>query len=319
MSQSSTSPALSRPGSELAPLLAALGAAVLWGGSFAATKTALAQFTPMTLMWLRMTLATLLLLPFARVVLPKNLRPGDIKYLAAASLLMPCAYFLCEANALRLTTSAQAGVISSSVPLLVGAGAALFLGETLNGRVLAGLSLSVAGVAWLSLASAPQASAPAPLLGNALEFLAMFCAAGSMLLVKRLSGRYGPWTLTAVQTVTGALFFLPGAAGVTAAPWDWPQDATLAVLFLGGLVTLGAFGLYNWALSRLPAARVSAFINLVPIIAVALGWLTMDETLNLTQAMAAAVVLAGVALSQGRASKLPRRAAAPSGPVRESA
>jgi len=289
-----------------APVLAALAAALLWGGSFAATKTALTAFAPMTLMWLRMTLAALLLLPFARGVLPRGVRRGDGTLLAAASLLLPCAYFLCEANALSLTTSAQAGVISSSVPLLVGVGAAIFLHEPLPWRMLLGLVLSVAGVAWLSLAGAPAASAPAPLLGNALEFLAMACAAGSMLLIKRLSGRYGPWTLTAVQTVTGALFFLPGAAGIAAPPWDWPRDAALAVLFLGGLVTLGAFGLYNWALSRLPAARVAAFINLVPLVAVALGWLALDEALSGPQALASAVILAGVALSQSGARLAPQ-------------
>jgi len=300
MSRSATMAASGRQG-DILPVLASLGAALLWGGSFSAAKTALAVFPPMTLMWLRMTLAVLLLLPFARSVFPKNVRRSDWKYLAAASLLLPCAYFLCEANALRLTTSAQAGVISSSVPLLVGIGAALFLGEALPGRVLLGLCLSVAGVAWLSLAGTPGDAAPAPLLGNVLEFLAMICAAGSMLLVKRLSGSYGPWALTAVQTVIGAIFFLPGASGIPSAPWQWPGEAALAVLFLGGLVTLGAFGLYNWALSRLPAARVSAFINLVPIVAVCLGWLVLGESLNAAQALAATLVLGGVALSQASA------------------
>lgn len=292
-----------RPSGEILPVLAALAAALLWGGSFSATKTALAAFPPMTVMWLRMTLATLLLLPFARNVLPRNVRPGDWKYLAATSLLMPCAYFLCEANALSLTTSAQAGVISSSVPLLVASGAAVFMHEPLPRRTLLGLCLSVAGVAWLSLSGAPEASAPAPLLGNALEFLAMICAAGSMLLIKKLSGRYGPWTLTAMQTIIGALFFLPGAGNVGTAPWDWPRGAALSILFLGGLVTLGAFGLYNWALSRLPAARVSAFINLVPLVAVALGWLLLGEALTLPQAMAAGLVLTGVGLSQAGGKK----------------
>lgn len=302
-STSTVHPAPPAPsGQALMPLFAALTAALLWGGSFSAAKIALATFSPMSLMWLRMTLATLLLLPLAHRVLPRNVQRKDLKLLAATCLLMPCGYFLFEANALRLTTSTQAGVISSFVPLLVALGAAMFLGEALTRRVVAGLALSMAGVAWLSLSGTAEGSdsAPAPLLGNALEFLAMVCAAGSMLLVKRLSGRYGPWSLTAMQTMVGAVFFLPGATGVDTAPWDWPPEAALAVLFLGGLVTLGAFGLYNWALSRLAAARVSAFINLVPLVAVAFGWLFLGETLTPLQCLAAVMIISGVALSQGR-------------------
>jgi drug/metabolite transporter (DMT)-like permease len=70
--------------------------------------------------------------------------------------------------------------------------------------------------------------------------------------------------------------------------------------FLGGGVTLGAFGLYNWALSRIPASRDAAFINLVSVVAVAAGWLLMGEPLTPLQCLAALAVAGGVGLSQMR-------------------
>ncbi|EPR44273.1 protein of unknown function DUF6 transmembrane [Desulfovibrio sp. X2] len=285
--------------SGLLPVLALVGAVLLWGGSFSTMKIAVGAFGPMSVMWLRMVIALVLLLPFAKKLWPRGARPGDWKLLAAMSALLPCAYFMFEANALRFTTSAQAGVVSSSVPVLVAVGAALFLGEPLTRRAVAGLVLSVAGVAGLSLAGAPGVAAPAPLLGNMLEFLAMVSAAGSMLLVKKLCGRYGPWTLTALQTLAGSLFFLPGATELPRAmPWDWPAVPALCVLFLGSFVTLGAFGLYNWGMSRLSAGRASAFINLVPLVAVAGGWLWLGEALAPAQAASAALVLCGVIYGQ---------------------
>ena len=49
--------------------------------------------------------------------------PGDWKVLTLLCLMQPCAYFLLEGYAVSLTTSAQAGMVSALVPLLVAAGA----------------------------------------------------------------------------------------------------------------------------------------------------------------------------------------------------
>ena len=78
------------------------------------------------------------------------------------------------------------------------------------------------------------------------------------------------------------------------------------MLFLGSFVTLGAFGLYNWGMSRIPASRAATFINLVPVTAVVLGWVMLNETLTLYQIMASAVVVGGVYLSQKAQSRVDR-------------
>lgn len=313
----------------LLPALAALGAVTLWGLSFPAMKVAVQALGPMPLMWARMMVAMALLAPFTTRLFPSRtvaavpsgtpVRRGFWSgvprwhklLLVPTVLLQPCLYFLCESNAMQLTTASQAGVISASVPLLVGAGAWLFLGERPSPRLWVGVAFSCTGVAWLTLSGdAGTESAPDPLLGNILELLAMVCAAGNMVLVRRLSAhgghggrggfRWNPWTLTALQTLAGALFFAPGAYAVLAGAGQWPADVVLAVIYLGAGSSLGAFGLFNWATSHLPASSVGAFINLVPVAAVGFGWLWLGETLNATQMLAAGVVMVGVALGTGR-------------------
>jgi len=69
-------------------------------------------------------------------------------------------------------------------------------------------------------------------------------------------------------------------------------------MFLGGFVTFGAFGLYNWGISHIRAAKVSSFINLVPVMAVILGWAVLGESLLFRQCLAACAAIAGVMLSQ---------------------
>jgi len=68
--------------------------------------------------------------------------------------------------------------------------------------------------------------------------------------------------------------------------------------FLGLFVTLGAFGLYNWGMSHVPASRASIFINLVPVNAVLIGWIVLGEALSSLQLLMAGVVLCGVVFSQ---------------------
>ena len=282
------------------PALAALSCAVaLWGGSFAAMRLAVQVLDPWAVMWVRMVLASLFFLPFLRRQPPAQRQRGDWRLLLPMVATQPCLYFLLESHALQYTSSSQAGVISASVPLMVALGAYLLLGEALRRKTLFGLLLALGGVGLLTGAAGGAHQGSNPLLGNALEFLAMACAAVNMVLIKRLSGRYNPWTLTGMQMAAGTLFFLPGLFALLASPVALFSPLLIAMLlFLGGFVTLGAFGLYNWGMSRLPAARASSFINLVPVVAVTVGWLGLGESLSALQCLAAAVVLAGVWISQ---------------------
>ena len=289
-------------GSGLAVALCLAGAVLLWGTSFMATKAALAAFPPMTVIWLRMALASLVALGLRKRMGRPDYRAGDWKILAVLCLMQPCLYFLLEGYAISLTTSSQAGMISSLVPLLVAAGAWAILKEPLRPRSAAGLLVSIAGVVWLSLSGVSADSAPNPALGNLLEVGAMICVAVYMVVMKRLSARYSTWWLTGMQCVAGTLFFLPGlflagatvpAVSASEAPWAW-----LAVAYLGLFVTFGAFGLYNMAMARIPAGRAAMAINMVSPVALVSGWLLLGETMTATQLAACGVVGAGVWLGR---------------------
>jgi len=282
----------------IAPLCLA-GAVLLWGTSFTATKAALSGFAPMTVIWLRMALASLTVLCLRGRIPAPRYRAGDWKVLAFLCLMQPCLYFLLEGYAISLTTSSQAGMVSALVPLLVAAGAWLVLGEPMSLRGVAGLAVSILGVVCLSLGGEAGGAAPNPVLGNLLEVGAMVCAAGYMVVMKRLSARYSTWWLTGMQCVAGAAFFLPfaapgGAGGLAGAP----VSAWLAVGYLGLFVTLGAFGLYNMAMTMMPAGKAAMAINMVPPVALAGGWLVLGETMTGTQLAACAVVGFGVWLGR---------------------
>lgn len=282
----------------LAPLCLS-GAVLLWGTSFMATKTALTGFAPMTVIWLRMALASVMVLFLFRRIPAPNYRAGDWKILSFLCLMQPCLYFLLEGYAISLTTSAQAGMISALVPLLVAAGAWAVLKEPMSVMGVAGLITSIVGVIWLSISGTTSTSAPNPVLGNLLEVGAMVAAAIYMVVMKRLSSRYSTWWLTGMQCVAGAIFFLPGALlgeGVSLAAV--PVTAWIAVGYLGLFVTLGAFGLYNMAMTYMPAGRAALAINMVSPVALVSGWLLLGETMTTIQLAACGVVGFGVWLGR---------------------
>lgn len=283
----------------LLPIVLLGGAVLFWGTSFAAMKTALDHFAPMTVIWLRMCIASLAILPFLPRLPRSDYRAGDWKLLAASGLFIPCLYYLFEGYAVRYTTSSQAGVVSAVVPLLVAAGAWLFLKERLSARSAIAIAASLAGVALLSVGGATQATASNPLLGNTLELLAMVAAAGSTLAVKRLTERYNAWFITGMQAIVGSVFFLPFALSEGLRPLLVAPPVTWAcVAYMGVFVSLGAFGLYNTALKGMPASRASISINAVPAVALVTGWLARGESLTALQVVACVVIVGAVVLSE---------------------
>ncbi|MCP3898329.1 MAG: DMT family transporter, partial [Desulfobacteraceae bacterium] len=202
-----------------------------------------------------------------------------------------CLYFLFESNALQLTTSSQAGIIAACVPLMVAFAAWMFLSESINTKTIFGLVLSIAGVILLTIFQSSNANTTNPVLGNILEFGAMVCATCNIILIKQLSNRYNTWTLTAMQVIAGAIFFAPGLKGVFEAdPSVWTFQTITILIFLGSFVSLSAFGLYNYGISKVAASKASIFINLVPVVAVLLGWVVLNEVLNTKQCIAAGIV-----------------------------
>ncbi len=127
----------------------------------------------------------------------------------------------------------------------------------------------------------------------------MVCAAGYTIALKSLTERYSPFFLTAMQAFIGCIFYLPLLLlPNTALPTTFHVVPGLAVIYLGAVITLGAYGLYNFGLKYVPANKAVSFVNLIPVISVLLGWLILGETFNLNQCLAAVVILGGVTLSQ---------------------
>lgn len=269
----------------------------LWGSSFIALKIAFVEFHPAHVLFFRMLVATICFMIVFRQMGRLRYQKGDWKYLAGMTLFEPCLYFVFESVALKNTSAAQAGVITSLLPLMVAAGAYLTLGEQLTKKTLMGFSIAIIGAIALSLLSNTTEQAPHPILGNFFEFLAMVCACGYTLLLKHLTLRYSALFLTAFQSMIGALFFLPAAIWLPL-PESYSNTSVMAIIYLGVFVSIGAYGFYNYAVSKLPASQATAYINFIPVFTVIIAFFVLDERLTVGQLAACCAIVAGILLSK---------------------
>jgi drug/metabolite transporter (DMT)-like permease len=228
---------------------------------------------------------------------------GDWKYLAGMCLFEPCLYFIFESIALKNTSASQAGVITSLLPLMVAVGAYLTLKERLSKKTLFGFFVAVCGAVTLSLLSTETELAPNPIFGNFFEFLAMVCACGYTLLLKHLTARYSALFLTALQSASGALFFLPPAL-LLPLPEVYSTNSLLAIIYLGVFVSIGAYGLYNFAVSQIPASEATAYINFIPVFTVVIAFFVLDERLTIWQLAACGIIVTGILLSKSSNKQL---------------
>jgi len=284
---------------DLFGMMLLLIAMITWASSFIALKSAIGPLGPMTVVFGRMLVSSLCFVYFIKGFFKLEFTKKDIKYILLMTAFEPCLYFIFEAKALQLTTASQAGMITSMMPLMTAIGAGIALKEVITKKVLIGSFIAVLGAIWLSLSAQSSEHASNPLLGNFLEFLAMICGAWYAIAIRYLTQRFSALFLTAVQGFVGTIFFFPLAI------WEYntiemtlSNEALLWVIYLGVVVTIGGYGMFNLALSRIEASRASVFVNLIPVFTVILAYLFLGEVLKPTEIIASVVILCGVAISQ---------------------
>ena len=255
-------------------------------------------YTTSQLMTLRMIVSSILFLPFLFTVY-KNVRieKRDIKLILLMILCEPCLYFLFETSALKYTTSAQAGIVSSLEPVLLVIAARIILKEKFVRIVYLGLFISILGSVLLSISSDASESAPNPLLGNFLELIAIILTDTCVITTKYLMDRYPPFFLAGIS-IFGGLFFFSMLNIFTVGTLNVVFNPSLLVVIYLGILTVVAYALYNFAICTLPASKFSPFLFLLPVAAVFFGWFFLGETFNMKQFASCALVFLGIYICQ---------------------
>ena len=276
---------------------------VLWGLSFVWTNDILNQgVPPFTFLFVRLALAGLLLLLFAKVSgRLQKVALKDVKYMFLMAFFEPFIYFIGETYGMKVTGSAVlAAVIIATIPI-----ACLFAEKVLY-KVpytvfkIIGTTVTIPGIVMVVMKGGESASVD-HYYGIALLFLAVAGATGYAAVVKKLSGMYNPTTITTYQFLIGALLFLPfflgyGLDGLNSTFFS--ADVMVPLLSLAVLCSCVAFVFWVTSIAQLGMMKANIFSALIPAVsaigAAALG----QEEITVITITGIAVVIAGVIIAQ---------------------
>ena len=276
----------------------ALGfAMIVWGLSFLAIKDVVSHVPVFTLLFLRFSVATILLGIIGGAMRALAISRRDLAVLASLALLSPIGYFLFETFGVANTQPSHVSVIIAAIPTVV---LIIALGkrqENATWRKGLGLAVTYGGIFLLVVSGLHEPGAR--VFGDVLVFGAVMCAAVSTVLIKNVLQRITPLQLTFYQFMLSLFIFGPLAATDS---WSWVTTITAMqvseILFLGVLCSAGAFLAHHYALTRLSATQVAASASSIPVITLFAEVLLMGTRLSLLKGFGTAIAVAGVLLVQ---------------------
>lgn len=284
--------------------IAACFTVLLWGTTFVFTKSLLAAFSPIEILFIRFLLGYLALW----AVRPRPLKTARKKeelLFAAAGLCGVTLYYLCENVALTFTLASNVGVIVSTAPLFTALLAFRFLGEEKPGpRFFLGFAAAIGGVALVSWGGGGVAL---DLRGDLLSLFSAFVWGIYSILSRKFNALgYDAILCTRRVFFYGILFMIPALFFM-----DFhPQLSALAVpanlfgiLYLGLGAGAACFVTWNLAVKRLGALTTSVYIYLVPLVTVVASAIVLHERMTLASLAGMALILAGLFLSQDWSKK----------------
>lgn len=285
------------------PYGALLLAVIFWGFSFIATKIALQSLTPFCLIFLRFSMASVF---FAVLLFGKNapsISRATFKKLAVLAIFQPGLYFFFETYGLKYTTATKTALIITTIPIVVLILSTLLLKERLRPLNIIGVICSIFGVSLLIFGGNSTEAFGDMMIGDMLIAGAVLSAAIYTIFARHLGQTISPLQITGLQIIFGTVLFLPFFV------WDaqhvqWADavktEIIVSVLGLTVFATIGAFSCFNYALSKIEAARASVVVNAIPLVTAFGAWLLLGETLTVTQMMGGVVVISAVCLANYR-------------------
>ncbi|MBI5577950.1 MAG: EamA family transporter [Deltaproteobacteria bacterium] len=287
-------------------IIAWLNVSVIWGTTFLVIRIGVGHLPPMLFAGIRWVLAGAIFIFFLRWrgwALPKA---KELIHLAVVGLAL-----LGFANGLvvfaeQWIPSGLTALLLTTMPFfMVGLESLLPKGPKLNAAILTGLVMGLVGVCLIFGEEVKYLNDPDNLIGVfALLGAVCFWSAGS-LYSKYVKVDVHPLMGASVQMLIAGIFL--SVIGISIGELSRLSFEINGLLSLAYLILFGSFvgyASYIYALAKLPLSLVSTFAYINPVIALFLGWIILDEKLNLQIVIAAVVIIAGVFIVKQGAARL---------------
>jgi len=269
------------------PYLALFLVYLIWGANFVVAKITLQEFPPMSLAFLRFSLASLFLAPFFLAQTKKvKIKKEDLPKLIATGVLIVTLNIAFFFEGIKRTTAIDASILTMIIPLLSVLLGWWFLKEKIYLINLSGVGLALLGA--LIVLGLPQiftgSVSTQILLGNILIILASISWVVGAIISKQLLTKYSSLVVTAIAFMVGTLTFLIPAASEYLQNPGWPSQITilgiLGLTYMTLLSSISAYFLFEWGLSKTSVSIADLFQYIEPFVATFLAVTILGERIS---------------------------------------
>ncbi|WP_426324467.1 DMT family transporter [Pedobacter sp. R-06] len=274
---------------------------LIWGSSFTVTKLVVKDVGPIQFAFTRHLIASVVLLPFFFRSFSKQSYPSltkrDYLIITLMGIIGIGLYYPVFNLSLQHTSASSGALIQGTMPMMIAFMGTLFLKERISKMQMVGFAIAFAGIVLVALKGHQSGNKDGSMLGNFLMLGSVILWSAYTVLSRKLD-RLNPITLTALSTFigTGVLFLFSFFedrklfSGIPMKHW-W------GILYMGVAGSAVCYLLYNYALKKLPAAKVGNFLNLDPIIGAAIAVVFLSEPLSFWMLLAGVLVLTGLLIT----------------------
>ncbi len=226
-----------------------------------------------------------------------DFRGKPVWKLILLGIFQPVIYFIGESFGLKQTGIVVSSVMIALVPVLCQLFSALLLHEAPSGWQILFCVLSVGGVVTVAV----QGGAGGTTYVSGLVFLsvAVVSAVAFNLLSRELSTVFTPFERTYFMFIDAAVFF--GLYALFAAHFDVTlilkplahADFVVSILYLGGLSSVFAYLMVNYANTYLPLTRSTVFSGVITVVSTVAGF-AVGESCTPVRVFACLLILVGI-------------------------
>lgn len=273
---------------------------IFWSFSFVWFKIANEIYLPLTIVFIRLVIAVLLLTIFLFFTGGfMKIKKTDRKYFFVLALFEPFFYFLGESYGLTYVSATVGSVIISIIPVIVALGAWILYREKLRIINYAGIILSFIGVIIFILNK--DGAISFNIKGLVLLLLAVLSAVGFNLTLNRLVGTYNPVFIVTVQNIIGVVLFLPIFLFADLRQFintPFAAKSFIPIIELSVFASCGAFILFAYSIQKIGVSRANVFTNSIPIFTAVFSFFILGDKLTLQNIAGMAIVITGLFMSQ---------------------
>jgi drug/metabolite transporter (DMT)-like permease len=271
---------------------------VLWGISFIATKIALNELVPLTLILLRLILAVIFLTAIA--VYTKRDFSISLKSHGGIFILAIIAaiHLWIQVTGLKYTSAANTGWIIGTTPVFMALWGLLVFKEALTLIKTTGIIVAFLG---LTLLISHGDLSAIDITSNKGDFLILGSAVTWSIysvVNKKISLTYPPMMTILFLFLMMAIIILPFTINSEAiqSVIHLSLEGWTAILFLGILCSGVAYVMWASALREMESTRVGAFLYFEPFVTVIASWIILNERITLLMILAGIIITVGVVL-----------------------